>query len=419
MREDHNSEGEGYYEILARTIQNFIRNPLNHRTFLDYLEFSEDSEFFDAFQMPEHEEGMTVVGRDNKKIDDAYLINEWMHGRNAGIFHAIAEKQFPGVWTLDKKARNALCMKWTKAIIEDDASKVTDLVCKYNRCRQRIDQINREKEAFILKGKRIIGCTTTAAAKYNEEIREASPGIVIVEEAGEILEIHILTALSANTKQLVMIGDHKQLRPKVSNYSLTAEKGDGYDLNVSMFERLVVAGMPHTTLNLQHRMRPEISTLVRSLTYPELEDAPGTKQRPSLRGFQDNVIFVSHDQPELNAESIADRRDEDQRSSKENEYEVDMVLKCVRYLGQQGYSTDKMVILTPYLGQLYRLVKTLSQLEDSDPWLNDLDSFELVRAGLLTPAGADISKKRIKISTIGKALSEDDSATRCFHIISY
>lgn len=45
-------------------------------------------------------------------------------------------------------------------------------------------------------------------------------------------------------------------------------------------------------------------------------------------------------------------------------------------------------------------MKTLA--EENDPFLNDLDSFELIRAGLLTPAAATISKRRIRISTIGK-----------------
>jgi superfamily I DNA and/or RNA helicase len=147
-------------------------------------------------------------------------------------------------------------------------------------------------------------------------------------------------------------------------------------------------------------MRPEISTLVRSLTYPELEDAEKTQGRPNLRGFQDNVIFVSHSRPELNADRIADRRDEGAKNSKENAYEADMVLKCVRYLGQQGYGTNDIVILTPYLGQLSLLMKTLSM--ENDPILNDLDSHDLIRAGLLSPASADISKRKIRISTIGE-----------------
>jgi hypothetical protein len=81
-----------------------------------------------------------------------------------------------------------------------------------------------------------------------------------------------------------------------------------------------------------------------------------------------------------------------------------MVLKCVRYLGQQGYGTDDIVVLTPYLGQLFLLVKTLSN--ENDPILNDLDSYELIRAGLVTPASANISKRKLRISTIGEFISD-------------
>lgn len=56
-------------------------------------------------------------------------------------------------------------------------------------------------------------------------------------------------------------GDHKQLRPKVEQYSLRVESGRGFDLNVSLFERLVNKGYPHTTLELQHRMPPEVGGL--------------------------------------------------------------------------------------------------------------------------------------------------------------
>jgi hypothetical protein len=69
-----------------------------------------------------------------------------------------------------------------------------------------------------------------------------------------------------------MIGDHKQLRLKISNYLLSVEKGSGYDLNRSLFERLVGFGYPYCTLAKQHRMVPEILCLVRNLTYPDLMD---------------------------------------------------------------------------------------------------------------------------------------------------
>ena len=222
----------------------------------------------------------------------------------------------------------------------------------------------------------------------------------MVEEAGEILESHVLTAMSSQTKRLALIGDHKQLRPKTNNYALTVEKGDGYDLNRSLFERLVLAGYPHTTLTKQHRMCPEISCLVRHLTYPDLQDDSKTLDRPPPRGLQDRVIFFNHNSPEVNATEIADRRDEDAKGSKRNVFEVQIVLKIVRYLAQQGYGTDKLVVLTPYLGQLHLLRDQLSK--ENDPILNDLDSFDLVRAGLLSRASAQLTKRPIRISTIGK-----------------
>lgn len=194
----------------------------------------------------------------------------------------------------------------------------------------------------------------------------------------------------------------RQLRPKVNNYFLTVEKGNGFDLNRSMFERLVLKGYPHTTLSQQHRMRPEISDLVRQLTYPALRDADGTKNRKHTRGLQDDVIFLSHDRPEDENPEMKDNRELYPSSSKRNTYEAEMVLKIVRYLAQQGYGTEKLVVLTPYLGQLQLLQSILKT--ETDPVLNDLDSFDLVRAGLVTEATAKLTQRPLRLATIGQFL---------------
>ncbi len=76
--------------------------------------------------------------------------------------------------------------------------------------------------------------------------------------------------------QLPQIGDHKQLRPKVDCWSLAVQSGEGHDLNVSLFERLVLQGAPHTTLSTQHRMHPDISALVKH-TYPQVGTGTGVR----------------------------------------------------------------------------------------------------------------------------------------------
>jgi superfamily I DNA and/or RNA helicase len=192
---------------------------------------------------------------------------------------------------------------------------------------------------------------------------------------------------------------HRQLRPKVNNYGLTVERGSGYNLNVSLFERLVLKGFPHETLQAQHRMRPEISALIRELTYPDLADAPSTKSRPDIRGLRDNIVFINHAHPEDEDTRLADRKDLGSKTSKRNTHEAQMVLRIVRYLAQNGYGSEKLVVLTPYLGQLYNLQDVLKS--ENDPVLNDLDSFDLVKAGLMPAAAAKIGKNPLRLATIG------------------
>ncbi|KAF8213839.1 P-loop containing nucleoside triphosphate hydrolase protein [Mycena galopus ATCC 62051] len=375
---------------------------------LTHMEF-DDPDFFAALSLPPSEDGMTYVGKDGKEIGKDYLLTQWQQGRDAGIFKAHPDILAAAeIWGMDRAKRAAKIAEWTTAFRNDQIAEIVRIGKTYNERQKELDGMFNQAQVSILQSKRIIGCTTTAAAKYTKDIQTASPQVLIVEEAGEILESHVITALGRNTKQMILIGEHHflQLRPKVNNYLLTIEKGDGYDLNRSLFERLVLGGYPHEVLSQQHRMRPEISALVRSLTYPDLIDAPSTMNRPNLRGVRDNLVFIDHDKPEDENSRFKNQSEVvGSKSSKRNTHEAKMVLKIVKYLGQQGYGTDKLVVLTPYLGQLAELQTILK--EENDPVLNDLDSYDLVSAGLLPQASAQISKPKLRLATIDNYQGEE------------
>ncbi|KAK2747019.1 hypothetical protein FQN55_005288 [Onygenales sp. PD_40] len=371
----------------------------------EYLEFLEDDlSYFDAFKVPNEQDGMTRVGRKGKNVQKDYLLKRWAGGKDAGMFKDVVKHKFPRVWQMPSSERASKLQGWKMGIVKDHIIDMNKYGKDYDSTLKQIDTIYRQKDLDVLRQKRIIGCTTTAAAKYVHQIQTVLPGVLLVEEVGEILESHILTALGPETKQMILIGDHKQLRPK-AHYDLGVEKGEGYDLNQSLFERLILKGYPHQTLYQQHRMRPEISSLVRNLTYPNLADAPKTQGRPNLRGFTDSIIFLDHHHLEDEAVGVPDWRDTTSRTSKKNTFEVNMVLKCVRYLSQQGYKTDDMIVLTPYLAQLRLMMDVLGQ--ENDPVLNDLDSYDLVRAGLLPAATAKLNKSRLRISTIDNYQGEE------------
>jgi superfamily I DNA and/or RNA helicase len=73
--------------------------------------------------------------------------------------------------------------------------------------------------------------------------------------------------------------------------------------------------------------------------------------------FFDQVVFIDH-----TAEEGADDDESwlDKGSSKVNLHEIKMVSAIVRYIYQQGYSPQNMVVLTPYLGQLVALQRALA-----------------------------------------------------------
>ncbi|TQV95522.1 AAA family ATPase [Cordyceps javanica] len=398
-----------------RILREFVQNAFDKiakrpslEEIIDYLELADDQEsqlFWRAFQIPQDEDGFTITGRNGATIQTGFLLDRWQRNKGPGVLSQMIGADCWRIWTYSKEQRLFWSHKWAEAIREEHIEALHGYIERFNSTQTQIDSLFNESRRSFIKTKRIIGCTTTAAAKYSSLIKAADPEYVLVEEAGEILESHVLTALSPSTKSLILIGDHKQLRPKCKNYALSVEKGAGYDLNRSLFERLILAGQEHSTLHKQHRMHPEISQLVRFMTYPALQDGEKTLKRPQVRGLRDRVTFVNHDEPEGNAKDLGDRLDAGQPSSKENRFEAQMILKTVKFLAQQGYKTENIVVLTPYLGQLRLLRDMLSR--DNDPLLSDLDSHELTRAGLVTKAAAKLGKTKIRLSTIDNYQGEE------------
>jgi hypothetical protein len=196
---------------LDNSVAEFMANRIRYEDILTHIEF-EDESYFEAFRVPKSDDGMATVGHKGREIDPTYLIALWERGRDAGIFkHAahLRTEESSRIWTTPLAARKNLMAKWTSDLQKQMVDDIGAVGRDYNNC--QIDLTRKFGESLVatLTAKRIIACTTTGAAKFTEDLRTASPDIVLVEEAGEILESHILTALGENTNQLILIGDHK------------------------------------------------------------------------------------------------------------------------------------------------------------------------------------------------------------------
>lgn len=404
---DYLHSTENHNTILSDQLQSsfrsFVGTAMSFEDLKDIWEFyPEYHKFYDAFDMPPQENGFITVVHHNKKVDETYLLDQWSLGNNAGFLcnHPVVQNK-AHIWSLPLYERKKLIQKWCKIFTEEKLLEIQKHIARYNSSQEELKRLREDQNIHTISNKRIIACTTTTAASYHWAIKAAKPDVLLVEEAGEILEAHILTALMPSMKRLVLIGDHKQLRPKTNNYDLKVEKGDGYNLNISLFERLVIQGMAHATLTRQHRAHPELSYNIRELTYPNLEDGTEVHKLENIKGLQDRLVFINHEMLEDDEPLHKDNEDFSLKTSKRNLYEAEMVIKCVRYLVQQGYKSDEIVVLTPYLGQLLLLRDLLKK--DYDPWLDDMDSYELVRKGLIPEVAAKAQRKeKLRVSTIGK-----------------
>lgn len=118
----------------------------------------------------------------------------------------------------------------------------------YEGVLQRLHEVGRDEELAILKKAQVIGMTTTCAAKNRDLLQRVKPKIVLIEEAAEVLEAHILTSIPLECERVILIGDHQQLRPNCNVYKLSKE----YNLSISMFERLVKQGVPCERLSVSN-----------------------------------------------------------------------------------------------------------------------------------------------------------------------
>ncbi|KAH8805391.1 hypothetical protein F5884DRAFT_799194 [Xylogone sp. PMI_703] len=296
-------------------------------------------------------------------------------------------------WMLKRSERLRLYKYWHDCIFLDLSQALSYLVTAHARKKQILTSLFEESDKQLLSRFQVVGVTTQGLANNSDLIRGLGSRVLICEEAGEVLESHILTALLPSIQHAILIGDHLQLRPKISNLKLSMEydhKGPKYNLDESLFERLAnsrfgnpntdgsfqnMSRSPITQLDHQRRMHPSVSNLIRETLYPNLLDHPKTKEYPEIPGMRRRLFWLDHRNPE-------DKGDPDEpMQSKTNTWEAQMVMALVKHLCRQGkYDPGEIAVLTPYVGQMKLLMEMLGEVADliiSDRDLEDLDETEL------------------------------------------
>ncbi|KAK4944466.1 hypothetical protein LTR10_016140 [Elasticomyces elasticus] len=209
-----------------------------------------------------------------------------------------------------------------------------------------------EQDAVYLQRAAIIGMTTTGLSKYRPLVSALKPKIILIEEAAEVLEAPVTVACIESLEHLVLVGDHQQLQGHCSVQEL---EGDPFNLNVSLFERLVRNNMPYKTLLRQRRMDPEFRRLIADL-YPNLSDHPSVLDRAVEPWGMGKIksFFFDHSWSEYKDESL----------STYNPEEAKMIAAFYRHLNKNGVGPEQLTVLTFYNGQRKKILKELRSYSD-------------------------------------------------------
>ena len=327
------------------------------------------------------EEGFTSVGGEPFDRWTREKQPEPFDGPSTEPIERILAQATANAYSVSAHDRERLVKYWVEDIRDIKSNELFDEVDAADQSQQQTTNVYDEVDRRILQTADVIGVTTSGLAKRIAVLQHVTCKVVICEEAGEVMEPHILSALLPHVEHFIQIGDHQQLRPQINNYdlSLESQKGLLYQLDRSQFERLSTGEkgrtpFPVAQLNVQRRMRPQISTLIRETIYPRLLDHDSTKLLPDVVGMRKNVFWLDHDNFEEEA------REDRQQKSHSNLWEVNMTHALVRHIVRQGiYSSTDIAVLTPYTGQLQKLRAKLQN--DFEIVLSERDQETLMKEG--------------------------------------
>ena len=201
----------------------------------------------------------------------------------------------------------------------------------------------------VLSGAEVLCTTNIGAGHFTLQDRKFP--IVLIDEATQASEPSSLVPIVKGARQLILVGDHRQLPPTV--ISQNAEDGG---LNIPLFERLIDNGIPSHMLTTQYRMHSTIREFPSARFYDNrLEDGCNDSERPPAAGF----LWPNWNKPVAFVPVHGSEIQDPTSSSKSNMDEAAMVVQIVNDLLAAGdLSPEDVGVISPYSGQV-RLIRQL------------------------------------------------------------
>ena len=218
----------------------------------------------------------------------------------------------------------------------------------------------------VLGGAEVLCTTNIGAGHFTLANRRFST--VLIDEATQASEPSSLVPIVKGCRQLILVGDHRQLPPTV--ISRVAEDGG---LSIPLFERLLENGVEAHMLTTQYRMHPTIREFPSARFYDNrLVDGCSAADRPPAAGF----LWPDWDKPVAFVPVHGAEISEETGSSRSNIDEAAAVISILNDLLLPGdLNPNDIGIISPYSGQV-RLIGQMMAEELEGVEVKSVDGYQ-------------------------------------------
>ncbi|CAN6632681.1 ATP-dependent helicase Nam7p [Trichomonascus vanleenenianus] len=200
----------------------------------------------------------------------------------------------------------------------------------------------RRAEARILSKADVICCTCSGAG--DNRLKKMRFRTTLIDESTQATEPECLIPIVHGCKQVILVGDHKQLGPVITN-----QRAGKAGLRQSLFERLIILGHIPIRLTVQYRMHPGISEFPSNMFYEgSLQNGVTTEDR--MRP-QVNFPWPVPENPMMFWSNLGQEEISPSGTSYLNRSEAVNCEKVVTRFFMAGIKPSQIGIITPYEGQ--------------------------------------------------------------------
>lgn len=215
---------------------------------------------------------------------------------------------------------------------------------------KKFRQLTKAAERDILNNADVVCCTCVGAG--DPRLAKMKFRNVLIDESTQSAEPECIIPLVLGCKQVVLVGDHKQLGPVIMNKQ--AAKGG---LDRSLFERLMKLQNHPIVLNIQYRMHPCLSEFPSNMFYDgSLQN--GVTHENRLRRDVDFPWPVA-EMPMLFWSNLGSEEISTSGTSYLNRTEASNVEKIITRFSKANVKASEIGVITPYEGQRSYIVSTM------------------------------------------------------------